>query len=363
MSYLKTIFGVAGFVVLAVASVNFMANPLGIYNPPLIKGFNDAYPAATVYSRVEKSEAVKRLKPDVIITGSSRADIGLDPRPEFFPGLTVYNFGLSASSINEQRQALEFSEAVHPLKEAIITLDFFCFDGHKLENKQFDSVRMSPEAAAPVRAFFDTYSTLVSLDMLIASIKNMRYIKHLDLNSYSQPNGHRIISDVMNDVKLHGAAHMFEHPPAAQETNTEGFSFAYSDTPGDTTFKHLQEMLDFTRQHNIKVILLISPVHFSDEKGPQWQEQDIKEWKQRVAEIVRANGQAHGEKPYPLWDFSYSNSLTREPVPPHGDTQSQMKWFWDPGHSKTALGDIIFAKVLGLKEADKYPDFGKRLDQ
>jgi hypothetical protein len=358
MSYLKTIFGVTGFVVLTIAGINFMANPLGIYNPPLIRGFNDAYPAATVYSRIEKAEAVKRLKPEVIITGSSRADIGLDPRPEFFPGMTAYDFGLPASSLNEQRRTLEFAEAVHPLKMAIITLDYFSFNARKLENKQFDPARLSPEAASPVRSFFDTYGTLVSLDMLIASIKNIRYIRHLDQNSYSLPNGHRIISDVIQDVRLHGAAHLFEHPPAAQETAVDDFDFAYSEAPDDTTFKHLQAMLDLARQHNIKVILMISPVHFEPSQKPKEFEA---EWKKHIVEVVRSNAARYGAKPYPLWDFDYPNSITLEPVPAHGDTKTQMKWFWDPGHYKTELGDIILARILGLKEGKKYPDFGKKL--
>jgi hypothetical protein len=359
MSYLKTIFCVTGFVVLTIAGVNFMANPLGMYNPPLIKGFNDVYPAGTVYSRLEKSEAVKRLKPDVIITGSSRADIGLDPRPEFFPGMTAYDFGLPASSLNEQRRTLEFAEAVHPLKEVIITLDLFCFDAHKLENKQFDPARLSPEAVSPVRSFFNSYDTLVALDTLIASIKNMRYIKHLDLNPYSAPDGHKISHDLDSDVFLHGAGYFFGHAHTVAEAETDDFSFSYSDVPGDTTFKHLQAMLDLTRQHNIKVILLISPVHFWSAKYTETSRE--KEWKKRIVETVRSNAASYGAAPYPLWDFDYPNSITLEPIPADGDIKGRTKWFWNGGHYKTETGDIILARILGLKEGKKYPDFGKRL--
>jgi len=361
MSYLKTIFGVTGFFVLTIAGVNFMANPLGMYNPPLIKGFNDVYPAGAVYSRLEKSEAVKRLKPDVIITGSSRADIGLDPRPEYFPGMTAYDFGLPASSINEQRKTLELAEAVHPLKEVIITLDSFCFDGRKLENKQFDPVRMSPEAvSSPVRSFYETYNTLVSLDMMIASIKNMRYIRHLDRNSYSEPNGHKIVNDIIYNISINGAGSLFEHP-VVTGTTVDNLDASYSDVPGDTTYKHLQAMLDLARQHNIKVILLISPTHFDDYKKTPQQAVE-QEWKKHIVEVVRSNGARYGEKPYPLWDFDYPNSLTTEPIPAAGDKKTPVKWFWDGGHYKTALGDIIFSKILDLKGNDKYPDFGKKLD-
>ncbi len=356
--YLKTIFSLTFSLTLLVAGVNFFVNPIGIYNPPMIKGLNDAQPAASAYLRLEKIEAVKRLKPDAIITGSSRADIGLDPRPEFFPGMTPYNFGLPASTINEQRMTLEFAQTVHPLKEAIITLDLLSFNAHMLENKQFDTKRLSPEALSPARSFFDSYGTIVALDTFVASIKHLRYIKHLDRYSYCEPNGHKVVNDVLRDIAMNGAASMFGDPAAALKGPQEDFSFSYSDKPDDTSYKQLEAMLDFARQHKIKVIMLISPLH---KRGTEDQTAMDREWKSRLAEIVRENAARYGEKPYPLWDFNYRNSLTVEPIPPAGDKKTRLKWFLNSGHYTTEAGDIIFAKILDLPEAAKYPDFGRRL--
>lgn len=352
--YLRIVFGLAGVLVAAVTAFNYMANPIGLYNPPLIKGFNDAHPAAVNYARLEKIEAVKRLRPDVIITGSSRADIGLDPTAEYFPGRRVYNFGLSASSINEQKQVLAFAQAVHPLKEAIITLDYFCFNARRLENKAFEPARLSPAALTPWRSFTDTYGTIASLDTLAASIKNIRYLRQLDRRAYAEPNGHKVSNDVFYDIKIHGMAKMFAHPPAAQETSVDDFSTDYAD--GTSTYKHLEEMLDFARAHNIKVTLLISPVHFRD-----MHDVDAKEtaWKKKVEDIIRANGRKHAAAPYPLWDFAYPNSLTTEPIPQ--DKTGRMKWFLDGGHYTTEMGYIVLQKILGLPQARKYPGFGRKV--
>lgn len=360
--YLKTVFGAAAFLMLVVAGVNFFANPLGMYNPPLIAGFNDAYPAATAYARLAKTEAVKRLKPDVLITGTSRADIGIDPRPEFFPGMTPYNFGLSAATLHEQRRVLEFAEAVHPLKKAIITLDFFAFNARKLENKQFDPERLSPAALSPLRSFFDSYGTVVALDTLVAALKNIRYIRHLDRHAFARPNGHKTSNDVSWDVALNGAAHRFARSPAENEISAEDFSFAYSDTPGDTVFKHLEAMLDFCRQRGIEAVLLLSPVHeiYMRQLEAEGRTALVAAWKTRIAALVRANGLRYGEKPYPLWDFAYRNSITTEAVPAAGDKKTQMKW-WDSNHYKAEVGDIVLGKVLGLPGSGKYPDFGRRL--
>jgi hypothetical protein len=57
----------------------------------------------------------------------------------------------------------------------------------------------------------------------------------------------------------------------------------------------------------------------------------------------------------------YPNSITLEPVPPEEDKKGRMKWFWNGGHYKTEAGDVMLKKVLGLKGAEEYPDFGRRL--
>lgn len=351
--YTKIVLSLALGLLALVATINFTTNPLGMYGP------GKAFPAATAYARLYKIEAVKRERPDVIITGSSRADIGLNPREEFFPGMRPYNFALSAATIYEQRRTLEFAQAVHPLKKAIITLDLFTFNALKVDNKQFDPERLSPESLHQPRAFFDTYGTVFSLDTLLVSLKHRRYIKRLERYSYSKPNGHKLHNDGAWTAAHKGAFSMFDKPPAEGETGIGDFSFAYSGKPGDTVFQHLDAMLDLSRKNNIDVILLISPVHETELRRMPKALQE--EWKRKLVERVRANAYKYNTKPYPLWDFATFNSITTENIPPRGDTKTQMKWFWDTNHYKEELGYLIFKKILGLPGKNTYPDFGVRL--
>lgn len=350
--YLKIVFGLTFLLVATVSAVNYCVDPVGIYG----NNIGNPRPAATSYLRLHKREAVKRLKPDVVIIGTSRSDIGLDPKPEFFPGRRPYNMALSASLIHEQRLMLEFAQAVSPLKEAIIALDFIAFNARKLENKQFEPEKLSPEALSPLRSFFDTYGTIVSLDTLIAANKHRRYVRRLDRYSYPQPNGHKVNNGDVYDIAQNGVSHKFRLSPLSMAAMAEEFSFDYAD--GTSVFQQLAAMLEFCRARNIKATLLLSPVHETHLRQLEGAGKGelVKEWKRRVAEVVRADGARHGVKPYALWDFAYPNSLTREPVSEKG-----MKWFWDSGHYKAALGDIVLAKVLGLPAARKYPDFGRRL--
>ncbi len=349
-----------------VASFIFIVNPMGLFNPPVIAGFNDVHPAGQSFSRLQKIEAIKRLKPDMVITGTSRADSGMNIRPELLRDQTLvpYNAGLSAATIREQRAMLEFAHGVKPLKMAVITLDYFAFNGRKADNKQFEPQRLISPALHPVKSFFDTYGTIVALDTLVASIKHLRYIKKPERYAFTKDNGHKESRDVEFDIARHGAANRFTKDPAAAETSIDNFAFAYSDKVGDDTFAQYRAMLEFTRANNIETYLLISPIHIyglEHEAADPVTSARVKEWKAALVQINAEVAKAHDSTAYPLWDFAYPNSLTKEIVPAEGDLTTRMQWFADGGHYRAALGDVILRKVLlGSKE---HPDFGRRLDR
>ena len=362
-TYTQLVFGITLSVVAAVAAFNFVLNPLGLYNSPVIVGFNDRHPAASSFTRLYKTEDVKRLRPDVVITGTSRADSGLNPQPDYFEGDRVYNFAMPAASIREQRHALEFAQAVHPLKRVIVTLDFFAFNGKKLENKQFDAARYDIAALEQPRAFFETYGTLLALDTLVASFKHLRYIKKPDRYPYSLPNGYKVSNDMAQDIERHGAAKQFLRPGNENEISVSDFDFNYTRKTGDDTFQHFSAMLDFTRRYGINVILLISPVHetYLHQLASQGKTALADEWKQRLVQITKANAEKYHGTPYTLWDFAYPNSITREPLPAEDDKKTRMRWFWDSNHYKEETGDIVLRRVLGKPVDAQYADFGRKL--
>lgn len=364
-TYIQLVFGITLSVVTTIAAFNFTLNPLGLYNSPVIAGFNDRHPAAGGFTRLYKTEDVKRLKPDVIITGTSRADSGLNPKPEYFEGSRIYNFAMPAASIREQRYALEFAQAVHPLKTAIITLDFFAFNGKKLENKQFDAARYDPASLEQPRAFFETYGTLLALDTLVASFKHLRYIKKPDRYPYSLPNGYKVSNDMARDIEQQGAAKQFLRPGNENEISVSDFDFNYSANSSDNTFQHFEAMLDFTRRNGINVILLISPVHetYLRQLAAQGKSGLAEEWKRHLVKITKVNASRYHSNPYTLWDFAYPNSITREALPEEDDKKTRMRWFWDSNHYKEETGDIVLRRIIGKPVDAQYADFGRKLGE
>jgi hypothetical protein len=47
-----------------------------------------------------------------------------------------------------------------------------------------------------------------------------------------------------------------------------------------------------------------------------------------------------------LWDFSGFAPYADEPVPMPGDKRAEMRWYWEAGHFKKALGDIILERIF-----------------
>lgn len=51
-----------------------------------------------------------------------------------------------------------------------------------------------------------------------------------------------------------------------------------------------------------------------------------------------------------LIDFSVLHPYTREPIPPRGDTRTVMRFYWESGHFKPALGEAVIARLF--RESD-----------
>ena len=77
-------------------------------------------------------------------------------------------------------------------------------------------------------------------------------------------------------------------------------------------------------------------------------------------EINEQEAARSGESPYPLWDFSGYNSLTTEDVPPDGDSETQMKWYWESSHYKKELGDLVLDRIFDYHHPERIvpDDFG-----
>lgn len=353
--YLTCFLGTLAGVLLLLAGFNYTIDPYGIYRA---WDEGDVFPAANTYARIHKTERIKRIKPEVALFGTSRTDIGMDPDGAFFDGKRVYNAGLPGAPIYEQRRMLEFTHRVHPLETAVLGLDFLSFNAARSGNRHFEERLVSEAATRPVTSFFNTYNTVVSFNTLLVSIKHLRYMDELEKRSYNEANGHKMHKLAEWRAQEFGEWRNFESDRIGriEDNRLAHLSYAYSDKPGDTTFRHFRAMLDFAHREGIDLYLYFSPIHKSYldayKEAGMWDA--FEDWKKRITDMARGYG-------YPLWDFATYNPVTTEPIPPKGDTTTRMRWFWDNDHYKEEAGDIILRKLFDLPGADEHPEFGEKL--
>jgi hypothetical protein len=85
-------------------------------------------------------------------------------------------------------------------------------------------------------------------------------------------------------------------------------------------------------------------------------------WLRELVRINEEEAARAGHKPFALWDFSDTNSITVDPIPTDDDL-APMRWFWEVSHYRAITGDMILDRMFGTRDPSRPlpEDFGVRL--
>jgi hypothetical protein len=72
-------------------------------------------------------------------------------------------------------------------------------------------------------------------------------------------------------------------------------------------------------------------------------------WLKELARINEEEAARAKRASYALWDFSISNTITREPIPLPGDL-TPMRCYWDHSHYDKATGDLILDRIFDYSD-------------
>jgi hypothetical protein len=137
---------------LLLASFVVLVDPYYAFGSPNFPGINVVRPLYEDHVLVVKPYQVRRTRPDAIILGSSRVEVGLDPRHPGWAGKHVFNFGLPSATSYEVMLAFLHAQATQPLKQAVVGLDFFAYNIFFPRNQDDLEARFSGDG---VEAFAD----------------------------------------------------------------------------------------------------------------------------------------------------------------------------------------------------------------
>lgn len=115
--------------------INYIVDPYGIYNTPLINIQKTQQKGGTRLIKILKT---KIIKPTSICLGTSRAEVGFDPNHKYFTKPS-YNLGMTSLSMYESKRYLNLAIKQGNLKKVLLVADYRMFnDQWQMKTPDFD---------------------------------------------------------------------------------------------------------------------------------------------------------------------------------------------------------------------------------
>ena len=411
-AFLAQVLGFTTLILAAVAGANLAVDPFGIYPVPQRAGFNLQKAGQHGHDRMVKAYAMARLRPDVVMLGTSRVQYGLDPSdPALVAGARrPYNAGLLGSNVYAALRYLQHAHALGPVTTALVGLDPLMFDDSPAAaaaaGRDFLEARLRADPQGRPQlglALEDGAATLLSYDALRLSARTLR--KQASLVTDLLPNGQRAPAALHNFFAEAGStrasfrqtelAYFVDfaaavwpaaapNPVATATAASASASASASEDAAEaaaaaaapsSAFAHFDALLAFARQHHIRLLLYFTPQHvrLHEVARQAGMEAQINVWQLRVAEAValanaapprgaagEAGGLAGGDTgmsppPIELWNMAQLTPFACEDVPSEQEGSVPLDWFWESTHARDRLGHLILTRLLAPAEAQVTP--------
>lgn len=286
---------------------------------------------------------------ETLILGSSYAVVGMDASHHALGTDRAFNLGLNGGKLEEQFGALRYAwQYGHPIKHVILVYD-----------NQW---------------FFQTAQPSVDY---MESPFNPKY-------SFIEYQGSNLLGMQATEHAWHAVRQWHEGGPATDDrfgrrlkpllpvgTSQRLIFNDFLASPdlqrpidGDTANLELfKQFAAFCLERDIRLTVMIGPAHVTllerfDRSG-YWNAW-IAGQRNLLALADSQNANHPDAPPITVWDFNSISHYTTESLPPLNDTLTRMQWFWDPGHFKKELGDVMLQRVFSTSHKDT-DHFGTQL--
>lgn len=339
----------------AVALFNAFIDPWGLHGLVRIDGVNAV--------KIRPERAIGELKlaralrhrPDALILGNSRADIGLDPAHDTLTTLAQRPFNLAepGAALTAQVHQLEaLLTAGHRPHLLLVGLELF--DLLNAEPLRRTDWRPRDDLGAQQRV--TRLQSVITLSALGDSLLTLR-AQHDPHAATLRDDGFNPLRDYEGMAAREGYAPLFRQR-AAENARRIGAHRWPSRLDATADFIALRRLLELADQHDIRVECFTYPyhAHILGTLHRAGLMDEVAAWKQALADTVHAAA-AQGAN-VRLWDFVAVTPETAEAVPPPGDRHSVTHWYWEGGHFKAALGHRMLERMLGTGGTE---NFGRQL--
>lgn len=338
-------------------AVNTIIDPYDYWGQPRIEGLNARKPMMHTHLTAVKSRQYLREQPRTVIAGNSRVDVGMDPRSMHWPAnfQPVYNFGLPGESVASVADVLATAMAEHRPERIFLGVDFLDF---LLTHDRW--VKYAADALMPQQTTLSERArrlaeTTLSLNALIhAGMTVMEQGKEFPADT--RRDGFTPLEHYHEHVRMEGHAALFEQRSRqlVQRLLKEPRKLEWNAPGGNMMWTRLEQFLDLAQAQGVEVVLFTYPYHSelleTLRQTGKWPE--MRQWLGQLTDMAAREGVT-------LWSFTGYNAWSTEPVPQPGDRKTRMQWYWEAGHFKPGLGELMIARML--EHPDAPADFGKKL--
>lgn len=356
-NYLIALMGGLGVVLAAIIGSAIMIDPYALYRE------HDEYIGLNKFARLIKPHWAAWAKPEVVISGSSRAEYFFDT--DYLQERLVkpvFNIATSGANIYEVRRNIEHVVAVAPIDTIIVGLDFFMFNANRGVRSGFSEDRLALRMNGGPNPFYwavDLGATLASRDVFNDMRRSIKY-RDRDTNCTNRWNGQAGVIPTYFECRA-------RETDGQQNLFREGLAFYLDDNSGllgDTSglisdFELDRRPLPSNSMENIdrlfalaaqerELILYISPVHALHlEMLKCWGRWTaFEDWKITLTRKV-AQARARGIR-VELRDFAIISDLTSRSVfEQDASTQSH---FYDSHHLRQTQRTRLQEELLGHGE-------------
>lgn len=353
-----TIAAVVAGVLLVVLCV-LVVDPYRLHRIVEVAGFNMIKPGLERYQAEIKVAGAKSAGADVFLMGNSRVEVGLDPDSGAFDHSrhSVYNLAVAGSGVSvAQREFEDLRAAGRNPSIVVLGVEFIDF--------LMDSRAAAPPTQARngvLAANKWRFDTLFSLSSFIDAGKTLRIQRNGEATIMTA-RGFNPLREYEHHARVEGYDAIFRQ--AAIEgakrlaRKPHGLVAAHSGTSSD--WEGVRALMAGAAGDGAQIHLVIYPYHAQIlamfEQTGLWPV--FEEWKAMLAGEVERARTLHPGATITLWDFSGFGPIQCERIPAKGDLATATRWYWEAGHFKSALGDVVLGDVLGARAV---PQLGVRL--
>ncbi|WP_426116151.1 hypothetical protein [Massilia sp. PWRC2] len=362
-NYLASVVGfLAAGVIIVVTSV-IVVDPYGLYGV-INSSFNVIKPGLNRYQSEIKLQRAIHSNPEFVILGNSRAEIGFDPDSPAFGRLAGRGFNLSVpgTGINTAIEQLD-NLATAGIKPSIIIIGVEFIDFLTVSTALGNTKSTSSASKEPSRSvIWWQFDALFSMETLKDVVRTLRLQRSEETASLSSK-GFNPLNEYKAYVRDDGYHKIFEQRSlenAAIFRHKSQLALSKSD------LESLHTLLLAATKNGAEVKMLIYPYHAQImamfEDAGLWSLFEL--WKLQLVEEVAILKQEAPERKLALFDFSGFGTMNCEHIPLKSEKGSvETKWYWEAGHFKKTLGDLIVRRIMQQSDASSNPDFGVALER